>query len=329
MRVFFNISFLGSRNPARLINKKAKNYGNDKEIFYYKSENPTVRTHHFYFSGPNILDFGTALSIKKITKKAEKVLGEEIEKEIKQEDVTVFVNIKGHSRGAVIASNIWNILKNKYPKNEKVKLNSLAKADEYAGPVNNSFEKNDVRTYDEPENVICTYSLKSRRPFKTPTKNTGASIVIFTDADHNSTHVIGNAAYSQFKRQKLGKGVYFFKKNDSLPCFSRSAKGDILKKQQEDIHQFKETAKFDKICDGNREEIFKKYAPNADKGRRTDLFFWILFGEMGKIYGLTPLELDKIPEDILKIYIKKQSRNYLKKILTYRWLTARTKNQIK
>ncbi|MDR1240411.1 MAG: hypothetical protein LBK29_00825 [Oscillospiraceae bacterium] len=311
-----NVSILGSRNSASLVNKKATPYKHDKEIFYYLSG----KTYHFYFSGPNLIDVGTQLSINRITEKAKTILCENIEKLKSKKDTTISINIKGHSRGATVASNLWNLIKNKYKNDEKVKMNSLVKADEYAGPINNYIKKNDERTYNESENIICVISLKSRRGFKTPTRSLGSKIVIFTDKDHNATYVISNAAYHQFKNGTLTEGVYFC--SESPPRFSRNAKDRAaLIKQQTEIHQFKKEAKFEKINDANKEEVFERYAPIADKGRRTDLFFSVLFGgSSGKKHDLTSIDTNKLPENILEIYRKKQSRVYNAKKLFTKYL---------
>lgn len=210
------VNFLGSCHLASKHIGAGTQYGKYKEIYFnlkpINDEYAIILT----FSGPTMFDIKKP-NIKSITKEAKEILDDLIsninlliENKSENKEMQVYLDIKGHSRGGIIAENIhkWLSLKSS---NLKIKLNKLIIADPYAGPVNRIIKKRnsnfdylnkDVKSV--PESKIVVYTVAERR-FRDPSKSLNSDVIVFTDVTHDKTKYI--AEYI-FYENKYNEGVY-------------------------------------------------------------------------------------------------------------------------
>ncbi len=210
------VNFLGSCHPASKHIEAGTQYGKYKEVYFnLKSVNGKYAI-VLTFSGPTKFDIKKP-NIKSITKEAKEILDDLISninlliEENKGQDkkMQVYLDIKGHSRGGIIAENIyeWFSLNSS---NLKIKLGKLIIADPYAGPVNRIIKKgNDNFDYlnknikSVPESKIVVYTVAERR-FRDPAKSLNSDVIVFTDVTHDRTKYI--AEYIFYESEY--KGVY-------------------------------------------------------------------------------------------------------------------------
>jgi hypothetical protein len=256
--------FMGSTHEARYRNGKGKPYdGKNQNVYLWGNNNKLQYT----FSGPNILDLGKKLTISSITKKGQEVLKEQINALLKN-GYKVDVEIKGHSRGATIAGNVWDHLRNIFAKDPMVCFVSLGKFDEYSGPVNRLHKFNDVHDLSEngASDSIVVYSLQSGRPFNSPAVIKGAKIYIFTTNGHEQSYIVGGAARKQRKEKLLDDGVYLH--TDRVPTFSKKTTDEEHNK----LNEFKKNAEFLRITSENVNELVKSLKKLSMTDRRGKLF---------------------------------------------------------
>lgn len=222
-----NVYFLGSCHYAYKHPNAGTSFENNKHV-YYKEENKKTSNFkaYFTFSGP------TALDIKKPTIKSMTRLGIEVLKRFIDEKVEAYktskitVNIKGHSRGAIIAKNVYGELKQSYKSNENIEFGTLSLFDPYAGPLNGYKKSYDNIDIDDAD-IAVVYSL-TEGLYASPSKVKNAKIVIFTDCEHDKTKYIGRAIPTLTE-----KGTYYFDGNQE--DLRKITVG--LKKRPEDLDQ--------------------------------------------------------------------------------------------
>ncbi len=196
-------NFLGSCHPAKNHPNAGIPYKSEKQAYINDMTNTKKSAIYVTFSGPNLFDVGS-LTIKSITKIGKKVLSEILENLKKNGKAEcVKVTLKGHSRGALCAKEVYSYLKNLYWNDSVIKICCLNLFDPYAGPFNrlNSSYKN--IEFPENTNIGVVYSLSEKR-FKSPPNLTNAKVVIFTDTEHDKTKYIGRII------PELPYGVYVF-----------------------------------------------------------------------------------------------------------------------
>lgn len=219
--ISLEVNFLGSCHPAKKHPNSGVPYKNEKEVYINDMTN-TKKSIYMTFSGPNMLDVGN-LTIKSITKIGKKVLPEILE-DLKESNKAehVEVTVKGHSRGALCAKEIYGYLKNIYRNDEVIKINRLSLFDPYAGPINrfnslykdiefsdinsdstNNHKNSNKNTKDPNTKLGVVYSLSEKR-FKSPPNINNADVIIFTDVEHDKTKYVGRII------PKLLNGVYVF-----------------------------------------------------------------------------------------------------------------------
>ncbi len=148
--ILLRLYFLGSGHEAKYYSNKGKPYNGDKNV-YYRSWRPQKNQENqvepiikirFVFTGPSGMDTIKPTSAS-ITENALQIIPNYIgnilnhgstEKDLKFE-------IAGHSRGAMIAQDVYEELNKKYPD----AVFSIAKYDEYGGPFHILKKKNNVR----------------------------------------------------------------------------------------------------------------------------------------------------------------------------------------
>lgn len=197
--ISLEINFLGSCHPAKKHPNSGVPYKNEKEVYINDMTNTKK---YVTFSGPNMLDIGN-LTIKSITKIGKRVLPEILEDLKKSNDAKqIEVTVKGHSRGALCAKEIYGYLKNIYRNDEIIKICYLNLFDPYAGPINrfNDLYK-DIEFTNTHLGVVVSLSEKR---FKSPPNINNANVIIFTDTEHDKTKYIGRII------PKLSNGVYVF-----------------------------------------------------------------------------------------------------------------------
>lgn len=280
-----NVYFLGSCHYAYKHPNAGQSYLNNKHV--YKNESVDGSEVYFTFSGP------TALDIKKPTIKSMTQLGIEtlksfIEKKLEYDDtLKIIINIKGHSRGAIIAKNVYEKLKKDYNSSKNVELKILSLLDPYAGPLNGykkSYDDININNAD----IAVVYSL-TEGLYASPSKVENAKIVIFTDCEHDKTKYIGRA----IPDLEIGK-VYWFKGyQDELRNNTVKLKNiNISEKEIKYIYQ-----KIDNYVKNNIEiidskncmEVLKRFS-DIKSYRRRDIF-------LKKIYNIKGC--DKIVEEYL------------------------------
>ena len=195
-------NFLGSCHPAKKHPNSGVPYKSEKEAYINDMTNTKKSAIYLTFSGPSLLDIGS-LTIKSITKVGKKVLIEILEDLKKRNKVErVEVTVKGHSRGALCAKEVYGYLKNIYRNDEVIKICCLNLFDPYAGPFNRF--KSSYKNIEFPNtNLGVVYSLSEKR-FKSPPNLINANVIIFTDTEHDKTKYIGRII------PNLPKGVYVF-----------------------------------------------------------------------------------------------------------------------
>lgn len=219
--ISLEVNFLGSCHPAKKHPNSGVPYKNEKEVYINDMTN-TKKSIYMTFSGPNMLDVGN-LTIKSITKIGKKVLPEILE-DLKESNKAehVEVTVKGHSRGALCAKEVYGYLKNIYRNDEVIKINRLSLFDPYAGPINrfnslykdiefsdinsdstNNHKNSNKNTKDPNTKLGVVYSLSEKR-FKSPPNINNADVIIFTDVEHDKTKYVGRII------PKLLNGVYVF-----------------------------------------------------------------------------------------------------------------------
>ena len=200
-----NVYFLGSCHYASKHPNAGTSFKGNKHV-YYKTENEGTSNFKAYltFSGP------TALDIKKPTIKSMTQLGIEVLKKFIDKNKTskITVNIKGHSRGAIIAKNVYGELKRNYNSNKNIEFGTLSLFDPYAGPLNGYKKTYDNIDIDDAD-IAVVYSL-TEGLYASPSKVENAKIVIFTDCEHDKTKYIGRAIPTLKE-----KGTYYFDGNQN------------------------------------------------------------------------------------------------------------------
>lgn len=306
-----NVYFLGSCHYAYKHPNAGKPFNNNKHV-YFKEEKKNLNKEdgnfevYFTFSGP------TALDIKKPTIKSMTRLGIEVLKRFIDEKVEAYktskitVNIKGHSRGAIIAKNVYGELKQSYKLNKNIEFGTLSLFDPYAGPLNGYKKTYDNIDIDDAD-IAVVYSL-TEGLYASPSKVKNAKIVIFTDCEHDKTKYIGRAIPTLTE-----KGTYYFDGNqEELRAITVG-----LKEEPEDPNQSYEEyikdvyKKIDNHLKGkikliNPENCWKvlERFSNIKSYRRKETFYGII----AKIEGC---------QDIVESYLKQKKQNRLLKSLGF------------
>ena len=195
-------NFLGSCHPAKNHPNSGIPYKSEKQAYINDMTNTKKPVIYLTFSGPNLLDVGS-LTIKSITKIGKKVLSEILENLKKSGKAQcVKVTIKGHSRGAMCAKEVYGYLKNIYWNDPIIKICCLNLFDPYAGPFNRF--NNSYKNVEFPDTNLGVVVSLSEKRFKSPPNLTNANIIIFTDTEHDKTKYIGRII------PNLSNGVYVF-----------------------------------------------------------------------------------------------------------------------
>lgn len=211
--IILEVNFLGSCHPAKKHPNSGVPYKGEKEVYIRDMTNKKKPVIQLTFSGPNMLDTGN-LTIKSITEKGKKILPKILNDLKKNKDAKcIEVNIRGHSRGALCAKEIYGYLKNIYGKDKVISINRLDLFDPYAGPINrfkSLYKKiefpdidSDSTSHKNSNNLGIVYSLSEKR-FKSPPEMENAKVIIFTDVEHDKTKYIGRII------PKLSNGIYVF-----------------------------------------------------------------------------------------------------------------------
>lgn len=211
--IILEVNFLGSCHPAKKHPNSGVPYKGEKEVYIRDMTNKKKPVIQLTFSGPNMLDTGN-LTIKSITEKGKKILPKILNDLKKNKDAKcIEVNIRGHSRGALCAKEIYVYLKNIYGKDKVININRLSLFDPYAGPINrfkSLYKKiefpdidSDSTSHKNSNNLGIVYSLSEKR-FKSPPEMENAKVIIFTDVEHDKTKYIGRII------PKLSNGIYVF-----------------------------------------------------------------------------------------------------------------------
>ncbi len=212
--VEIKVDFLGSSHYAYKTVNAGKSYDGTKHI-YEKDEiikNENKWKVKFTFSGPTTLDIKEP-TIKSVTAKGKKTLEDFLKtilktlKEIAYSK-NIFLHIKGHSRGAIIAKNVYDYLKSKF--SSQITFEKLELADPYAGPLNRLAKKVDTFEDEGQKDINIVYSLTEKR-FASPSKALNANIVVFTDISHDKTQYIS----SYIAKNHFDRGTYYFKGKQS------------------------------------------------------------------------------------------------------------------
>ena len=300
-----NVYFLGSCHYAYKHPNAGTPFKGNKHV-YHEEENEGTSNFkaYFTFSGP------TALDIKKPTIKSMTRLGIEVLKRFIDEKVEAYktlkitVNIKGHSRGAIIAKNVYGELKQSYKSNENIEFGTLSLFDPYAGPLNGYKKTYDNIDIDDAD-IAVVYSL-TEGLYASPSKVKNAKIVIFTDCEHDKTKYIGRAIPTLTE-----KGTYYFDGNqEELRAITVGLKEEPEDPNQsyeeyiKDVYKKIDTHLKGKIKLINPENCWKvlERFSNIKSYRRKETFYGII----AKIEGC---------QDIVESYLKQKKQNRLLKSL--------------
>ncbi|MBQ6143609.1 MAG: hypothetical protein IJI84_03915 [Clostridia bacterium] len=220
---FLGSCYLASKQPGAGVQ-----YGKYKEVYYRLKPLSDERSIIFTFSGPTLLDIKKP-NIKSITKEAKEILNDLIsnicilrenilaknENALKHEEkeqikkMNIIIDIKGHSRGGVVANNIYRWFLKNFSKYEiKLKLKKLVIADPYAGPINRIIKKkndnfDDINVPENiPESKIVVYTVAEKK-FRDPAKSLKSNAIILTDSLHGATKYIAHYAFNLGFREGL------------------------------------------------------------------------------------------------------------------------------
>lgn len=220
---FLGSCYLASKQPGAGVQ-----YGKYKEVYYRLKPLSDERSIIFTFSGPTLLDIKKP-NIKSITKEAKEILNDLIsnicilrenilaknENALKHEEkeqikkMNIIIDIKGHSRGGIIANNIYRWFLKNFSKYEiKLKLKKLVMADPYAGPINRIIKKkndnfDDINVPENiPESKIVVYTVANKK-FRDPAKSLKSNAIILTDSLHGATKYIAHYAFNLGFREGL------------------------------------------------------------------------------------------------------------------------------
>lgn len=181
------VNFLGSGHYAYKTANAGKSYDGTKHI-YEKDE--IIASDHkwevqFTFSGPTALDIKEP-TIKSVAAKGKKTLEDFLNIILKRKipSKNISIHINGHSRGAIIAKNVYDYLKSKF--SSQIKFGKLELADPYAGPLNRL--RKSVDEFQANGSVVI-YSLKEQL-YRSPSQVLNAEIIIFTNTSHDKTYFL-------------------------------------------------------------------------------------------------------------------------------------------
>lgn len=176
MILILSISFLGSGHKA----KDSPNSGiptKNPNIYFLDKKNRKSYT----VSGPTTLNtLAEKRSIARSTKDSFTFFEGVIE-ELLKTYIVIKVKIKGHSRGGVIAKNVYEKLKKSFSSNPKVDFLPPIYLDPYAGPLSRLLGS--LRKTEE-NNAVVVYTVNEWR-FRSPMEVEKAKIVIFTKVAHD------------------------------------------------------------------------------------------------------------------------------------------------
>ena len=219
--LLITVDFLGSCYVVSKQPGVGRQYGKYKEVYYRFKQSSDKRSIIFTFSGPTLFDIKKP-NIKSITKEAKEILNDLIsnicilrenilaknENALKHEEkeqirkMNIIIDIKGHSRGGVVANNIYRWFLKNFSKYEiKLKLKKLVIADPYAGPINRIIKKkndnfDDINVPENiPENKVVVYTVANKE-FHDPAKSLKSGIVVLTDSAHGATRYIANYMFN-------------------------------------------------------------------------------------------------------------------------------------
>ena len=253
--LFIIVDFLGSCHLASEQPGSGVQYGKHKDVYYRLKPSSNERGIIFTFSGPTLLDIKKP-NIKSITKEAKEILddlisniniltenilkeNEQIKEKNETGKVNIVIYIKGHSRGGVVANNIYRWISKNFSE-YKVKLEKLVIADPYAGPINRIIKKkNDDFDYvgmfkNIPKSKIVVYTVVEKR-FRGPAKSLNSDVIVFTDAEHSATRYIANYVFDS----GFEKGLFIcHDSNSELQKIYIAVKKDPTKKEQHYIDEW-------------------------------------------------------------------------------------------
>lgn len=281
--ILLRLYFLGSGHEAKYYSIKGKPYNGDENV-YYRSWRPQQNQENtenqenqvepiikirFVFTGPSGMDI--IKSAASITKKALKIIPDYIDNSILKCGFNVQdlkFEIAGHSRGAMIAQDVYEELNKKYPD----AVFSIAKYDEYGGPFHILKKKNNVRdlstkpdennaqgTESSDDTNLLDYSLvvismDPTVPFRSIAKNKNPKTIIFTTCSHGSCMAVGKAFLKIYKgSDRYGVFIHisklYYQKNSSEATFS------------EQVKKFSEEENaYEKLTPGNALDLYQKLA---------------------------------------------------------------------
>ena len=246
--ILLRLYFLASIHKAKYYSIKGKPYNGDKDVYYsswrpqknqkntenqeklhiQKSQGEPIIKIRFVFSGPSGMDI--IKSAASITKKALNIMPDYIDNILNlgfaEKDLKI--EIAGHSRGGMIAQNVFEVLAEMYPD----VVFSIAKYDEYGGPFNRLIKKNDAHDLRKKViggNSVVVISLCPAVPFRSIAKNKNPKTLIFTASSHGSCMAVGKAFLNIYKGSDR-YGVFthtsnlYYQKNSSKATFSEQVK---------------------------------------------------------------------------------------------------------
>ncbi len=283
--VEININFLGSCHVASKHSGAGERYGKYNHIYYNYSSRDNANTFilNFTFSGPTKLDV-LKPNIKSITKEAQDVLTDLITN-ISLLKKNIIINIEGHSRGGIVANNIykWLLL---IPLENSIRIGKFSIADPYAGPVNrrvyeetNDFDRSLIPVHMSiPANKVVVYSVNERR-FRTPAKSLESDIVVFTDVSHDKTKYIAEYIFKNIHDYERAVYIYPDPNNEIKMIMDIIVKKNPTPKEQVVIDEWIRK-RLEKVCFKNMKDIlegkgkYKNFAYNriSTDGRRAMLY---------------------------------------------------------
>lgn len=282
------VNFLGSCHSASKCYGAGAQYGQYKEVYHICKLQSGKHILALTFSGPTLFDLKKP-NIASITKEAKKILSDLIPNihllsGSMSKKIDISVEVKGHSRGGIVANNIHKWLSantNEF----KINLGRLSLADPYAGPVNRRIKKANDNFDDKkipiPENKIVVYTVREKR-FRDPAKSLESDVIVFTDVTHDRTKWIAEYVFNI----NSNKGIYIYADPEQqLNKIYTAVNKQPTEKEQVFINKLNEkkleqinNSNIEKILNGNEKYKNFAYKKISSDGRRT-LFYSALASE--------------------------------------------------
>ncbi len=266
-----NINFLGSTYVAKKEPGAGNPYSGNENIYVKQTSKNEKAEINLTFSGPNILDIGT-LSIKNITNSAKKILKDIISVMIDLK-IEITVAIRGHSRGGIIAKNIYDFLKKKF--GNRIKLEEVIYADPYAGPINRLKKLVDNFEIDQKlSNDMVIYSLVEKM-FASPSLILNAEVVIFSNTTHSSARYVLEYVNNN-KNQFRKKATYYIKDDGNISnlCKKADRERDFEKREKLENSIYKSIENGLNIIDDEKScDEAIKYFKNYKTQRRSEILY--------------------------------------------------------